>query len=562
MDRTIALIALHAGYSHSSLALRTIAAFCRDQPFYPRIRIHETLVKTDLTWLTGRIVAERPGIVGLSTYLWNIHESLHLAAVLEHLVPDLRIVLGGPEAGPRAEALLRAHPFIDWIVRGEGEQAFCDLVRLHWLGEGPIGSIPGLAWRDAHGEVRLNPVEPVPLAPWRSPLVTGLAALDKPLLYWETARGCPYRCAFCTSATEELRPLPWSVIEADLAVLAGLRDKTVKVLDRSFHLGRRRTVALLQRLLETPASLRFHLELNPDRISDEALAVFARAPPGKFQFEVGLQTLDPPTLARIDRRMDVPEALSRVRQLIDLRRHRVHLDLIVGLPGEDAASCRASLDTSFRLHPAHLQLGTLKLLPGTPLRVRAQELGYRFDDQPPYEVLASDGLDYPALLTFKRYGELLERLWNHALVPNTLAYVVAAYFDARVSAFFDALLSSAQGRELAEARVSPGRVFAVITDFLGSELHSDTCLQSLLAWDYASHGLPGKATPAMLQALFAREPTHMVAESRRRLPVVVIDAPAASVINQRRLDALAPGRYAIWPQRHRKGVPVRLFRIG
>jgi anaerobic magnesium-protoporphyrin IX monomethyl ester cyclase len=447
-------------------------------------------------------------------------------------------------------------------VRGEGEHAFRDLARLHWLGEGRIEAISGLAWRGGEGTVHSNPVTPLPLGAWRSPLAEGLAALDKPLVYWETARGCPFRCSFCTSATEDLRPLPWAALEADLAILTGLRDKTVKVLDRSFHLGRHRTLELLRRFVDTPGSLRFHLELNPDRISDEAMAVFAAAPPGKFQFEIGLQTLSPTTLERIDRAMDVPKALTRVRQLIDLRKHPVHLDLIVGLPGEDAEACRASLDATFRLHPDHLQLGTLKLLPGTPLRARASELGYRFHGEPPYEVLSSDRLDYAAFLVLKRHAELLDRLWNNGLVPHTLIYVVERYFDARLSALFDALLQTPEGRELAEARVDPDRVFEVLTRFLSVQLDVDLCLQALLAWDHANHTLPGKATPARLLALLAREPAHTVPETRRRLPVVAIDAQAVSIINQRRLERLRPGRYALWPQQHRRGVPVRLFWLG
>jgi len=555
----IALVALHAGYSHSSLALKSLAAHCRDQPFYPSIHCFETLVNISHQRLLEQLLALEPRVVGFSTYLWNIDATLGLAARLRRLLPECRIVLGGPEAGPRGEELLGDHPELDYVVDGEGEAAWRDLLRLLLLRQGKPGRISGLIWRGPSRPVR-NPQTLLPAEALPAPIALGLMDLDKPLVYWETSRGCPYRCSFCGSADEQLRAFPLERIEADLRVLEGLQDKVVKLLDRSFHLGRERTVRLLERFAATPVGLRFHLELNPDRISPEAMAVFRQAPPGKFQFEIDLQSLNQPVLDAINRRMDIPKALANIRELVAMARHPVHLDLIVGLPGEDEAHCRDSLDRVFRLHPGHLQLGTLKLLPGTPLRAQAQQLGYRWDPRPPYEVLSHPLLGFQQIARFKRYAVLLERLWNSGYLVATLSRLVPACYQDRVSACWDDLLAT-QGEGIVWDKLQPDTLYERVCDFLQPWLARDALLGQLLLWDYSQFSLVTRKTPPWIAAGLCHQKTLVVDGSRRRLPLLSLSEAAVALINRRRITPLEAGRYAVWPRQRQRGRPVRVIPV-
>lgn len=556
----IALVALHAGYHHSSLALSSLAAFCRDEPFFPQITLHEGLVKSRTDELLAELVVRRPALVGFSAYLWNIQALLPLAAKLKLLLPDSCVVMGGPEAGPRGGELLAQHDAIDFVIDGEGEQGFLELVRWWLYGEGEIETIPGLVWRDGQRAVRANPIVTLPPQRWVSPYASGVGVLDKSLVYWETSRGCPFRCTFCTSSTERLRVAPMELVEADLEKFRGLRNKTVKLLDRSFHLGTARTLQLLERFVDTPDSLRFHLELNPDRVSRDALEIFRRAPAGKFQFEIGLQTLDGPVLERIDRAMDVKKGLSRIRDLVALNKHPVHLDLIVGLPDEDAASCRQSLDEVFLLFAEHLQLGVLKLLPGTPLRDQAERFGYLWDREPPYEILAHRRLSFGELMRFKHYGELLERLWNSGLLVNFMKRLVPAHFNGRVSRLFDRLLES-EARCLATERQQPDAVFARVIAALDDVLSRDEALTQLLLWDYARFSPVTGKTPPMIADRLRSAERLIRRRGNRRMPVLTLCDAAVKIINSRRLEPLNAGRYAVWPHRDRKGRPVEVIPV-
>lgn len=558
-ERGIALVALHAGYSHSSLALQSIQAFSVNEPFSADIRRFESLVNVSHQKLLETLVDFKPVVIGFSTYLWNIQASLRLAALLKQLLPGCHIVFGGPEAGPRARELLQSRPAIDYVVDGEGEAAFRDLVRWVLYGSGRLEAISGLHFRRDGGCVA-NPIEPLAVDAIPSPVRSGLANFDKPLVYWETSRGCPFRCSFCTSATDRLRVFPISRIESELGVLEGLSNKTVKLLDRSFHLGKVRTRQLLERFADTPSGLRFHLELNPDRISDEAMAIFRRAEPGKFQFEIGLQTLQQAVLDAIDRQMVIPKALDNIRQLVEMHRHPVHLDLIVGLPGEDAALCADSLDRVFALYPDHLQLGTLKLLPGTPLHAQAESLGYQWDKEPPYEVLCHPRLSFLQMARFKRYAELLERLWNSGYLRTTLAGLVMSCFGGSLSHCFETLLLET-GDGLATENLQPDSLFDRLADVVVRRLPEQPVLGEWLLWDYCHYSLLSRKTPKWIAQRLEQGERISMDGTRRRLPVLSLSDRGVQLINQLQADVYPPGRYALWPRQHKKGKPVEIYPI-
>ena len=556
-QKALALISLHAGYSHSSLALQSLRAFCSQEPFYEQIRCFETLVNSSHQHLLESLVACRPSLVGFSTYLWNIQASLRLAALLRQLLPDCKVVLGGPEAGPRGRELLATCSAIDYVIEGEGEAAFRDLARWTLYKEGRLEGVSGLHYRLGE-RILVNPVVPLPVEQIPSSVTNDHARFDKSLVYWETSRGCPFRCSFCSSATERLRAFPLERVEADLKVLERLKDKTVKLLDRSFHLGRQRTRQLLERFADTPAGLRFHLELNPDRISAEAMEIFRRAIPGKFQFEIGLQTLHEPVLNAIDRQMIVPKALENIRQLVDIRRHPVHLDLIVGLPGEDAVQCADSLDRVFQLYPDHLQLGTLKLLPGTPLRQQAEQLGYRWDRQPPYEVLSHPLLTFQEMARFKRYAELLERLWNSGYLRTSLAGLVEHLFEGSLSACFERMLDEA-GDTLATENLQPDTLFGRVAEWACAYLDQVPALEQWLLWDYAHYSLLSGKTHGWIARRLESGERFSIDATRRRLPVVTLCERSTSLVNRLNGTNREPGRFAIWPQQHKKGKPVVIY---
>jgi hypothetical protein len=102
----------------------------------------------------------------------------------------------------------------------------------------------------------------------------------------------------------------------------------------------------------------------------------------------------------------------------------LHLDLIAGLPGEDLAGFAGSFDWVSRLAPHHLQLGFIKILPGSPMADLAVARKYCWQVEPPYEVLSSDAMNLADLLLLKRVATMLDWFGNSGLYAGSLAWLL------------------------------------------------------------------------------------------------------------------------------------------
>ncbi|MCP4298422.1 MAG: radical SAM protein, partial [Proteobacteria bacterium] len=216
----ICLVTFHSGFSHSSLALPSIKAYCSEEIYYPGISIHEPLINAKIDPLIKEIVEIGPKIIGFSTYLWNIQLTLRVGDILKKLLPDSILIFGGPEAGARGEELLSKYRWLDYVIEGEGEIAFRNLVNSIFSNTPKIEEIHGLTRRDKHNNVISKTPSLAPLDSLHSPFKQGLISGDKNLVYLETSRGCPFRCRFCTSADEKPRTFPLERIKNDLNLIS------------------------------------------------------------------------------------------------------------------------------------------------------------------------------------------------------------------------------------------------------------------------------------------------------------------------------------------------------
>ena len=190
---------------------------------------------------------------------------------------------------------------------------------------------------------------------------------------------------------------------------------TVKLIDRTFNCHKARTMALLRGLIDAKARSKigdvcYHFEVAADLFDDEALALLATAPAGLFQMEAGLQSFHGATLDACDRRTDMSRLTDRIRRILTPGNIHLHIDLIAGLPEEDFATFGQSFDQAFSLQPHQLQLGFLKFIHGSKLRMT--DWGARFAPDPPYEVLETPWISYPELRRLHDAAEAVERIHN------------------------------------------------------------------------------------------------------------------------------------------------------
>jgi radical SAM superfamily enzyme YgiQ (UPF0313 family) len=423
----ILLTALNAKYVHTALGLWYIYRFCRAD--FPELVFKEYNINQELAWICGEIYLERAAAVAFSCNIWNIGPTLILCERLKRVAPATRIILGGPEVWEDPAAIMARNPAVDYIIVGEGELTFAEwLVQFHRAAP-QWENVAGLVLRQGT-ELVVNPPRPpiADLSVLPFPYPQDLEEFRHKLIYYETSRGCPYQCQYCLSANERgVRFFPMATVKRDLLRFIEAGIAQVKLVDRSFNCDPEWAKEIWRFLLAHPGKTNFHFEIVGDKLDDESLQILSEAPPGLFQFEIGVQSVNPETLRLIKRKMDFGLLSDRVRRLVRESRVFVHLDLIAGLPGEDYASFARTVNATLALGPHRLQLGFLKLLRGSGLRVHAAEYGYEYTRETPYEILANHWISYPELLRLKIIEDLLERYYNSGRFARSCQFLFSRF---------------------------------------------------------------------------------------------------------------------------------------
>jgi anaerobic magnesium-protoporphyrin IX monomethyl ester cyclase len=468
------LTTLHSKYIHASLALPCLAAACDSD--CGQVRICEFTVHEPKEQILAALLAPQPDVIAFSVYIWNRAATLELIDALAVVRPKLRIVVGGPELSWEETDLLHRHPGITALIRGEGELPFAALLAA-WARNEEAKKIPRTLLR-CSSELIEGPFVAPPdnLDTLPSPFAAGLVDLTRGLVYYESSRGCPYSCAFCMSALDpQVRSFSLARIKADLKILLDAEVPQIKFVDRTFNYDGARSRAIWDFLLRHNRKSHFHFEIGAHLLDDASLALLATVPPETFQFEIGVQSTLPATLAAISRNADLEKLERNVRCLRSETAIHLHLDLIYGLPAEGYDDFLSSLDRVAALHPQALQIEPVKLLPGAPLRRDAKELGIAFDPHPPYSVLTTPLLDYTALEKLRGISRLLDLLVNSHKFSATIAGLTACYGS--LSASLKALESYWRQHDYFRHPVGLREIFLRLADYLRQEApHLLDCL--------------------------------------------------------------------------------------
>jgi radical SAM superfamily enzyme YgiQ (UPF0313 family) len=425
--KKILLSTLNTKYVHSNLALRYLYSVCVETR--EALTLREFTINNEDAYVFGEIVRGEYDIICFSCYIWNIERILVLAETIKQADPDTIILLGGPEATFQAQELMKRHRSIDLILAGEGEENFPKLLELMSVesSETPeeidLSAVRGLLYR-RDGKIYQNPPAlPVDFNLVPFPYRTLISEPDR-INYYESARGCPFHCSYCLSCNDDrVRALSTERVKEDLSYFVYKNVKQVKFVDRTFNYNNDRAMEIFRYLMDTDnGTTNFHFEICGELLEEDILSLLENARPGLFQFEIGMQSTNPDTLEAVGRKGDYRLLAKAVEALKSYGNIHLHLDLIASLPKEDYQSFRLSFNDAYRLKPDHLQLGFLKLLPGTPIREEAAEHDYIYRRQPPYEVISNRYLSALSLVRLKMVEKVLDLYYNRGGFSNTLDY--------------------------------------------------------------------------------------------------------------------------------------------
>ncbi len=441
MNHRLLLVGLNTRHTHTHLSLASLEAWWTRLPGRPPLTRLDLDMNRGYDSLLAELLLHRPTVAAFAAYIWSLPLAVSLSGALAAAFPGLRIIFGGPEASFSAAPLLQAHPWIEAVVRGEGEATFEELLT-RILEDSPLAGIPGLTFRTAEG-LRQEPDRPLlaPLDSIPSPFQLGLFGRGQGFTYYESTRGCPFRCAYCLSSVlGPLRSFSLDRVKSDLDWFFQSDFTQIRFADRTFNQDPERAATIIEHILRGNSRQKgFHFELKADTIGEPLIDLLAQAPEGMFHLEIGVQSTHMPTLQAVNRVSDLERLTETVRRLRERTRCHIHLDLLAGLPREDLPTFRRSLDDAFRMRPTTIQVGLVKILKGTALEGSVQRGELACAPTPPYAVVRSAWLGPEEIVLIQDIGKLVEGLHNPGRFASSLGFLIRRAFAGSPARFFERL---------------------------------------------------------------------------------------------------------------------------
>lgn len=476
---------LNSSYAHSSLALPALHAQLMEENAIEWDIVSAT-VNENPGMIAGEIYRRQPDIIAATCWLFNHEVLMHILSRTVALLPRCSVILGGPEFLGGNEHFLRCNPFVTCVFRGEGEEMFPRWLNV-WNRPEAWNKITGLCYLDEGGNYRDNGLARVLafdrlVPPEQSPFFNW----EKPFVQLETTRGCFNTCAFCVSGGEKpVRTLTVETIRERIAEIHRHGIRNIRVLDRTFNYNSRRAKALLHLFREFP-DICFHLEIHPALLSDELKAELAGLPKGLLHLEAGIQSLHEEVLATSRRMGKLSDALQGLQYLCSLPNMETHADLIAGLPLYHLEEIFEDIRTLATYRAGEIQLESLKLLPGTEMRRRAEELGISYAPYPPYEVLQTRAITPDGLQTARLLSRLLDGFYNAPAWQEITRTLITGQED-----FLHRFLTYLTERHVIDTPLSLERRGILLYEFC-REAYPEQLIQVSLAWIEAGMSLKKK----------------------------------------------------------------------
>jgi radical SAM superfamily enzyme YgiQ (UPF0313 family) len=462
----VLLVTLDSKFIHANLAVRYLKKFCKDDDF--DIEIKEFTINQKQEYILYEIFSADPQIIAFSSYVWNIEIIKGLAYIIKEAKNDIKILCGGPEVSFKTEKFMESEPFVDYVIFGEGELTFREFLLEFQKNSRNFKGIKGLAYR-GNDKIVINeardPIENLDIINY--PYEENDDFQNK-IIYYESARGCPFCCSFCMSSIDKkTRLFSISRVKNDLKTLLNTKARQIKFVDRTFNADYKRAMEIMKFIVQhNKNNMKIHFEITADIINDEFLKYIKTLPVNMFQFEIGVQSLNDKTLAEINRKMNIQRLNKVVKSIESSKNIHIHLDLIAGLPYEGYESFKRSFDGIYKLHAEKIQLGFLKVLKGTKIYEDAKKHGIRYRNVSPYEVICTKYILADEILKLKNVEELVGKYYNEKYFESTLKYILKNMFPESAFKFYEDLSIYWQKNDLYKMSHSRKELYEIVFDYV------------------------------------------------------------------------------------------------
>ncbi|ATX79974.1 Radical SAM superfamily enzyme YgiQ, UPF0313 family [Mariprofundus aestuarium] len=475
----IILTTLNARYTHSSIGLRYLFANLGD--LQSRASIMEFVINDNVQDIAEKLLVRKPSIIGIGVYIWNANQCRELLETIKKVSPQTIVVLGGPEVSYT--------PFrvnfdaADYIIQGEGDLAFGALCRMTLNNNNPVERIIKAT------PVNLDEIE----LPYRYYSDEDVA---NRYIYVEASRGCPFLCEFCLSSIDKkVRPIFLDKLLDEFELLWQRGVRSFKFIDRTFNLNVTVANRLLDFFLDKEAPYFVHFEVIPDHFPGSVRERITRFPAASLQLEIGIQTLNLEVARNIKRNLKLDKVEENIRFLETETSAHMHLDLIVGLPGESIESFGNNLNQLCAMTHSEIQIGILKKLSGTSLSRHDEIFGMVYSDRPPYDILKNNELSFDDIQRMKRFARFWDLFYNSGNFKQSISLL---WPEGKVFEGFYAFSLWVYGETASTWKISLDRLALLLFRYLTEQCaHEAESLAKLLIGDLMK--IEGRNMPNFLK---------------------------------------------------------------
>ncbi len=475
----ILLVAINAKYIHSNPAVFSLKSCVGKYESY--VDIIEFTINQQPSYILREIYKKCPDVIAFSCYIWNRNMLDSIIPDLHKILPDTDIWTGGPEVSYNASEVIRRWN-LRGVMTGPGESIFAHLVSSYVEGNDDI--LPDILDGNTVHRLSLNEI---PF--WYQDLTD----FEHRIVYYESSRGCPFSCSYCLSSIDknmDFRSVERVCLELDFFL--DRKVPQVKFVDRTFNCREDHALPILKHILQYDNGVtNFHFEIAADLLNDDYFELLRQFRPGAIQLEIGVQSTCEETIREINRVTDFDKISDAVKKISSYHNIHIHLDLIAGLPFEDLTRFKTSFNDVYSLCPEQFQLGFLKVLMGSNMKLRCNKYELEYSNLPPYEVLSTKWLSYEDICRLKQIEEVMEIYYNSGQFRNTLNYL-NNFFDTPYD-LYEQLALWYEEHDLFGIQSSRVRKYEILSEFgmqyiaLSTNINMD--LESKILSEYITYDL-------------------------------------------------------------------------
>jgi len=328
--------------------------------------------------LLERVVREKPDVFGLNCSTHTFLEAIGMLRRMKTALPDTKLVLGGYHATFAASRIIRDYPFIDYIVKGEGEVSFPQLLGCIEQGASPT-EVSGMCYMD-NGRLVENPfklIEDLDSLPFPARELTG--GFEYGYYYQNikltfgkftticTSRGCPFKCTYCSCAELSLRkwrPRSAQNVVDELEKIYNDGYQCCVLVDDNFTNRRQRVEDICRMIRERKIKMRLYCEGRADGAPYELLKEMKRA--GFDVIYFGAESASQHVLDYYQKHIKPEKTMNAIADAKKLGM-LVITSYIIGAPIESREDIQNTITMIRKTRPHGVQMNILDCLIGTQI---------------------------------------------------------------------------------------------------------------------------------------------------------------------------------------------------